>query len=199
LRLARDAAMKSGSLLTLLAFALGCDGDGRRAHEPGPVDGSGEETDEVEPVEAGANSTPRLVLADVQDLPAGSAMGSVFSGLYTVNDEGSESCECNGRPCTGLAPQEYRVHGVWYLTQSGGRLQLNMRGGINTVCEGGIDDDGHFWCGRARSDQALLLVRGLAEGVDEQRVLRLESHLVYQPTSDPDITCEAKAQGTARP
>lgn len=123
-----------------------------------------------------------LTHEDVVGLPAGDASGHVFSGLYQADDAAGR--QVDETACSGIVI-ESAVSGVWELEQSDGTLSIYARGGINGSCDGGIDGDGTFWCGRELGIQpaSRVLLRGRITFGEAERVI------------DAEVTASAQDRG----
>lgn len=120
------------SIALALALALGC---------------------EAQQLSIGAG--PPLALDDVDEVPAGAAMGTDASGAYLFTAFSIERCECReGDPVQfGCALDwELQADGLW-LDQDGGELAATLirdgRLDAAFVLRGGIDADGTFEIGAA--------------------------------------------------
>lgn len=98
---------------------------------------------------------PPLALDDVDEVPAGAAMGSDASGAYLFTAFSIERCECREGDAVqfGCALDwELQADGLW-LDQNGGELSATVirDGHLDAafVLRGGIDADGAFELGAA--------------------------------------------------
>ena len=82
--------------------------------------------------------------ADVTGLPTGTAMGTAFSGAYVIASGGVASCRCRVGSCAGIS---VNIGATILAAEQDGSLTMTQPDG--SVCLGGIDADGRFWCGNA--------------------------------------------------
>jgi hypothetical protein len=88
-----------------------------------------------------------LERADVTGLPAGTAVGTAFSGSYLITSGVVTGCRCRTGSCAGVHVFDGAIlvaaeqDGTFTMTQPDGK-----------ICAGGIDGDGAFRCGGAIED-----------------------------------------------
>lgn len=145
------------------------------------------------------DGSAELTRETVTNIPNGTATGDEFTGLYSSEGEATGRCTCTSSACSDVQQEEYLPSGVWYITQTAGHLEGNLRGSINTQCSGGIDADGSFSCGVARSENVLTLIHGQASGDGDTRKLEVEVTTRFTPIGHPEETCTGRASGTFRP
>jgi hypothetical protein len=84
-----------------------------------------------------------LTQSDVTGMTAGNATGTTFSGTYVVDSAALDGCRCRSGSC-----REFHA-------QTGSTLTVQQQDGafsVNGDCVGGVNEDGTFWCGGAKSD-----------------------------------------------
>jgi len=91
------------------------------------------------------DSHQTLSPSDVTNLPAGSAVGTTFSGVYVLDTSTIASCDCRVGSCS-------MVHGSrgnrLTLTQTDGALNVVLRSNSpDQIYNGGIDRNGQFLVG----------------------------------------------------
>lgn len=83
-----------------------------------------------------------LTQSDVTGMTPGNATGTTFSGTYVVDAATIDGCRCRSGSCRDL---HARTGAVITAEQQGGALSISG-------CLGGVNEDGTFWCGGAKSD-----------------------------------------------
>jgi hypothetical protein len=97
-----------------------------------------------------------LTSGEVTGLPPGNAQGAGRSGLYIIRETGAPTCSCRLGNCDDLVFSKWWIISV---AESEGVVDIvRARGnGRALPCTGGVDDNGDYRCGAARTDSLFLL------------------------------------------
>jgi hypothetical protein len=125
-----------------------------------------------------------LERADVTGLPAGTAVGTMFSGSYLVTSGAVTGCRCRVGNCAGFSIQ---IGGSWMATEQDGSLTMTTPDGW--ICMGGIDADGSLQCGGA-TEQTDAAVYFLNDGK-----IRTENGLPTTASMTTEGTIRASTNG----
>jgi len=129
---------------------------------------------------------------DVTNLPPGDAQGQSHSGLYILGGAADPStCSCRVGRCA-----DFPFSNWWLLNLVADNGSVNLarvRGNYYELpCTGGINADGHLWCG-SESSGSLFLLDGLISPVDGSLALSLKAVVTEQLVAGHDCDIQQSA------
>ncbi len=130
---------------------------------------------------------------DVTNLPLGDAQGQAHSGIYTLKGVADPStCSCRAGTCTDFPFSNWWLLDV--LADNGSVSLGRVRGNYHELpCTGGINADGHLWCG-SESSGGLFLLDGMMSPTDGSLALSLKGVVTEQLVAGHD--CDIHQSGT---
>jgi hypothetical protein len=137
-----------------------------------------------------------LTTLDAQGMTMpGNATGSLFAGTYVVTASTLDACRCRSGSCANF---HAKTGGVTVAMETDGTLTLN------SVCKGGVNSDGTFWCGEsdtmpggtidvAISTGTFTTSNGQPSGFQALEEITVVTSLAGQPQD-----CDLRGNATAR-
>ncbi len=100
---------------------------------------------------------PTLTDKDVTGIPAGNALGTTYSGMYSLITSHLAACRCRAAvDCAALQPGG---GGTFTVVEQDGLLSIDA-----PPCNGGVNRDGSFRCGTRTDGSTGTIAYAAAEG-----------------------------------
>lgn len=118
-----------------------------------------------------------LARVDVENLPAGDAKGSTFSGIFIVDESDLLGCRCRVGSCADWHEDDLAT---LRLTQTDGGLSIHWLGRYEeTTYNGGVDADGSFEVGSFRQTERSRVYSVLSGKIVAQKSINAHSRNTY--------------------